>query len=183
MSPLHQLESWLLQAPATDRPCLYRANDFRALFPELSAGAYRAVLHRAQHKGILERVCQGIYQYAGKPDTSGYILFHAAALLRAQHFNYISLETALSDAGVISQIPMGWITLVSTGRTATVACGRFGTIEFLHTQQPLAALQDRVAYDAACHMFRANTDLARQDMARFNRHATADLIVPPENAP
>ena len=31
-------------------------------------------------------------------------------------FNYISLETALSDEGVISQIPINRITIMSTGR-------------------------------------------------------------------
>ena len=39
----------------------------------------------------------------------GLVLFHAAARLRAGGFNYISQETALSDAGVISQVPINWI--------------------------------------------------------------------------
>lgn len=178
MQPLHQLERWLLQTQAQQRSSLYQANDFRALFPDMNAGAYRALLHRAQRKGLLERVCQGIYQYAGAPDNSGCILFHAAALLRARHFNYISLETALSDAGVISQVPMGWITLVSTGRTATVECGDFGMIEFLHSQRSLTDLQGRVSYDPRCRLFRADNALARHDMYRFKRHATANLMAP-----
>jgi len=54
---------------------------------------------------------------------AGLVLFHTGARLRASGFNYISLETILSDAGVISQIPMNWITLMSSGRTTTVSCG------------------------------------------------------------
>jgi len=38
--------------------------------------------------------------------------------LRAQHFNYISLKIVLSEAGLISKIPIASITLVSAGRSA-----------------------------------------------------------------
>lgn len=42
--------------------------------------------------------------------------------------NYISLESALSDAGVISQIPINRVTLMSSGRTATISCGQLGSL-------------------------------------------------------
>lgn len=126
--------------------------------------------------GLLERICQGIYQYSDSPDTSGLVLFHAAALLRARHFNYISLETVLSDSGVISQIPTGWITLVSTGRSAVVGCGRFGAVEFVHTERPMASIIGHLTYDTQRDLFRANVELAIADMARFGRRGTADLI-------
>lgn len=177
MQPLQRLEQWLRNQAreSGDNARLYTAVTFRPLLPDLSAGAYRAVIRRAEQRGLLERVCQGVYQYTGNPDQSGLILFHAAALLRAQHFSYISLETALSDAGVISQVPMAWITLVSTGRTATLNCGRFGTIEFVHTERPMAQIEDELTYDSRCHLFRASTALAMADMRRFNR-PTLDLV-------
>lgn len=180
MKPLHQLEHWLLRPEARQNTGLYHVSDFRSLFPGMSPNAYRAVIHRAERRGLLERVCQGVYQFTGAPDASGRILFHAAALMRARHFNYISLETVLSDAGVISQVPMGWITLVSTGRTATVSCGRYGTIEFIHTERSMADIAGQLTYDHDCHLFRASVDLAVDDMRRFNRKATADLILPQE---
>lgn len=176
MQPMQQLEDWLRSNQARNKPALFRTNDFRAMFPEMGYGAYRALIHRAQQRGILERVCKGIYQYTGAPDTSGLVLFHAAALLRADQFNYISLETVLSDAGVISQVPMAWITLVSTGRTTVVDCGRFGHIEFVHTQRPMAAITNQLYYDPDCRLFRATTELALADVQRFHRHNTADLV-------
>src|SRR5699024_2203028 len=175
MQPLRQLENWLRQEQVENHGNLYPAGDFRSLYPGSSDGAYRALIHPAERRGLLERVCQGLYQYVGARDTSGRILFHAAALLRVRHFNYISVESALSEAGVISQVPMGWITLVSTGRTASVDCGRFGTIEFLHSARPMSAVREQLTYDAACHLFRASNELATNDMHRFHR-TTIDLL-------
>jgi hypothetical protein len=125
-------------------------------------------------------VCQGIYQYAGAPDNSGLILFHAAALLRAQHFNYISLETVLSEAGLISQIPIAWITLVSTGRSAMIDCRRFGTIEFVHTERAMSQVIDELGYDSHRHLYRASPELALADMRRFNR-STIDMVLESED--
>ncbi len=175
MQPIQRLEQWLLTPHSPEAGRLYTTMTFRALFPDLSPGAYRAVIHRAEKRGLLERVCQGIYQYPGTPDDTGLILFHAAALLRARHFNYISLETVLSDSGLISQVPMAWITVVSTGRSAQISCGRFGTIEFVHTERPMSAISDELSYDSACHLFRASVRLALSDMRRFNR-PTIDLV-------
>lgn len=175
MQPMQQLENWLRTYAANTPGQLYPAHAFRSLFPGMSSGAYRAVLHRAQRRGILERVCQGIYQYAGNPNTSGLILFHAAALLRAQHFNYISLETVLSEAGMISQVPLAWVTIVSTGRTAQVDCGQYGTIEFVHTERPMSEVVDQLHYAPERHLYMASPELALADMHRFHR-PTLDLV-------
>lgn len=175
MQPLQRLERWLTTSHRESGGQLYTAAAFRSLVPELSQGAYRALLHRAERRGLLERVCQGIYQYAGAPDQSGHILFHAAALLRARNFNYISLETVLSEAGIISQMPMSWITIVSTGRSASVSCGRYGTIEFIHTERRMSDVIDQLQYDPDRHLYRANNDLALDDMRRFKR-PTLDLV-------
>lgn len=180
MQPIQRLERWLLAAHSTGVGCLYSTATFRSLFPDLSQGAYRAVIHRAEKRGLLERVCQGIYQYAGAPDKSGLILFHAAALLRARHFNYISLETILSEAGLISQIPIAWVTVVSTGRSAEISCGRFGTIEFVHTERPMSRVIDELSYDSSRHLFRASQKLALADMRRFNR-PTINLVREPDD--
>ena len=48
---------------------------------------------------------------------SDLVLYHAAARLRADALCYLSLESVLSDAGVISQIPINWITLMTSGRS------------------------------------------------------------------
>ncbi|MCW1935234.1 hypothetical protein OMD46_01005 [Pseudomonas sp. MDMC_285] len=107
-----------LSSLATPERYLFTPSDMRALVPDISAEAYRALLSRAARDGKLERICRGLYFYRPAKPTTGLLLFHAAARLRAHEFNYISLETALSDAGIISQIPMNWITLMSSGRSS-----------------------------------------------------------------
>jgi hypothetical protein len=104
----------------------------------------------------------------------GLVLFHAAARLRADTFNYISLETALSDAGVISQIPINWVALMSSGRSSTIRCGAWGTIEFVHTCKGPDDVASQLHYDARCHLWRASVGLAVQDMRATRRNM--DLI-------
>src|SRR3989339_318468 len=173
MQPITQLNQWLSQH-ASDKHYLFRLQDFRALFQSLTDSAFKTLLSRAVRSGLLERVCRGLYRYKNTAPADGLLLFHAAALLRANELNYISLETALSDAGVISQIPMNWITLMSSGRTNTIACGSFGTIEFIHTNQTPENLLHDLHYDPNCGLWRANVKLALRDMKATHRNT--DLI-------
>ena len=133
MQPSKKLEMWLRQHTSKDN-YLIRFRDLRALFPELTDGAYKTLLSRATKTGILTRVARGVYMREGL-NFSGLTLFHIAAFMRASCFNYISLETALSDTGVISQIPFSWITIMSSGRSNKIDCGKYGTIEFVHTSK------------------------------------------------
>jgi hypothetical protein len=100
--------------------------------------------------------------------------FHIAALLRSDEFNYISLETALSDAGVISQIPINWISIMSSDRSNIISCGELGTIEFVHTEQKPSQLVDQLSYDESCKLWRASIPLALRDMKAARRNC--DLI-------
>ena len=154
--------------------CLFTLSDLRGILPEPSTGAFKTMLSRAEKKGVLKRVCRGLYFYPQPDYEQGLMLFHAAARLRAGEFNYISLETALSDAGVISQAPMNWITLMSSGRRNTIRCGEWGTIEFVHTCRKPAELRDNLTYDARCRMWRASVSLAMRDMRLTRR--TMDLV-------
>ena len=170
-------------ASLADAPqCVFAAQDLRALLPALSDNAFKTLLSRAaQADGAgarLQRVCRGVYVYTlVKPAAgSGLLLFHVAALLRANGFNYISLETALSAQGIISQVPMNWISIMSSGRSSVVPCGRWGTIEFVHTRQQPDALADQLHYDTACRLWRASPALALRDMRATRR--SMDLVDP-----
>lgn len=163
-----------LSSLATPERYLFTPSDMRALVPDISAEAYRALLSRAARDGKLERICRGLYLYRPAKPTTGLLLFHAAARLRSHEFNYISLETALSDAGIISQIPMNWISLMSSGRSSLIKCGSWGTIEFVHTAQKAEALSGQLDYDSKCRMWRARPALAIRDMKAAKRNL--DLI-------
>lgn len=163
LQPIKYL-SHILNTLASDEHYLFLLSDLRALLPQLSDGAFKTLLSRASKSGLLLRVCRGVYLYPAVAYPKGLLLYHVAALLRASDFNYISLETALSDVGVISQIPFNWITVMSSGRSSKVKCGSFGTIEFIHTSKQAGSLVDKLVYDERCHLWRANVALALHDM-------------------
>jgi predicted transcriptional regulator of viral defense system len=173
MQPTKYLGQWLLQN-ASDKHYLFTLHDLRALCYELSDSAFKTLLSRAARSELLVRVCRGLYLYKKALPTDGLLLFHAAALLRANEFNYISLETVLSDIGVISQIPMNWITIMSSGRSSTISCSNFGIIEFVHTNQKPTDLINHLTYDHHCGMWRASIALALRDMKATHRNC--DLI-------
>jgi len=153
---------------------LFTFNDLRSLLPLVSEASFKTLLSRAVKAGYLERVCRGLYIYPAAQPHDGLILFHAAVRLRADDFNYISLETVLSDIGAISQIPINRIFIMSSGRSNTIECGNWGTIEFIHINRKPSDLQNDLIYDARCGLWRASVTLALKDM-RVTRHSL-DLI-------
>lgn len=173
LQPLERLYLGL-DALATPERYLFTPADMRVLVGDIGDAAYRALLSRAAKGRRLERVCRGLYMYHPAKPVLGLVLFHAAARLRVDEFNYISLETALSDRGVISQIPMNWITLLSSGRTHIIDCGRWGKIEFVHTSQSATDVAPQLTYDAKCRLWRASVSQAVRDMRRHQRNL--DLI-------
>ncbi len=173
MQPGKQLAKTLGKLADKDH-FLFSPDDLSGLYPELSSQAFHALIGRSAKNDILQRVCRGIYLYPVKGYPSGLLLYRVAARLRAHEFNYISLESALSDSGIISQIPLSWITLMSSGRSHTVDCGKWGHIEFIHTKKTVAQLVPDLSYDKKCGLWRASVNLALQDM-KFTRRNT-DLI-------
>jgi len=153
---------------------LFTLDDLRGALPELSPGALKTLLSRCRKNGLLQRVCRGLYLYPATDYPRGLMLFHAAARLRAGAFNYLSLETVLSDAGVISQIPLNWITLMSSGRGNVIRCQPWGTIEFVHTEKKPHILAEQLTYDPRCRLWRASVALALQDMKDTRRDT--DLV-------
>jgi predicted transcriptional regulator of viral defense system len=173
MQPIKLLHNWI-EKNANNEHYLFTLQDLRALFPDLSNVAFKTLLSRSDDAGYLMRVCRGIYICIKAVPPSGLLLFHIAALLRANEFNYISFETVLSDVGIISQIPMNWITIMSSGRSNKISCGAFGTIEFIHTKKQPTDIIDQLTYDRNCRMWRASAALAIKDMKATHRNC--DLI-------
>ncbi len=173
MQPIRQMAE-TLESLADEEHYLFALRDLSAAVPGKSPTAMKAMVGRAEKSGLLKRVCKGLYLYPRVDYPRGLVLFHAAARLRAGEFNYISLETALSDAGVISQVPMNWITLMSTGRSYVFNCGTWGRIEFIHTKRTPNSLASQVSYDQRCRLWRASVQLALTDMVLARR--STDLV-------
>ena len=142
MGPMKILATTLREI-ADRNHCVFSSSDLMAalsvenskLKHSEASAKLAVILSRAVKAGLLRRICRGIYYYPVHGYRVENILFHAAARLRAGEFNYLSLETVLSEAGVISQIPMNSITLMSSGRSHVVECRDYGRIEFVHTEQ------------------------------------------------
>lgn len=174
MQPV-KLLARVLSEMADSEHYLFTLDDLQGVLPDQSRGAFKAMVSRAERDGLLRRVCRGLYLYPQiTAPGGGLLLYHAAARLRASHFNYISLESALSDAGIISQIPMNWVTLMSSGRSSVVQCGDFGHIEFVHTKKQISEIADQLTYDIGCRLWRASVILAFKDMKATRRNM--DLI-------
>ena len=169
MQPIKQL-SHVLAELADAEHYLFSVHDLSAALVGQTPSAWKALLGRAEKNGLLRRVCRGLYLYPTVDYPAGLVLYHAASRLRAHDFNYISLESVLSDAGVISQIPMNWITIMSSGRTYTFDCGNFGHIEFIHTKKSSVRVESQIRYDARCRLWRASFALALQDMVQTRRN-------------
>jgi len=173
MQPIKILLTWL-EKNANDQRYLFVAQDLRQLFPTISDGAFRAFMSRAVKAGYIDRICRNLYAYKPSKHSHGLLLFHVASYLRSNEFNYISLETALSDAGVISQIPINYISIITSGCSNKIDCGKFGSIEFTHTEQKPTDIMNELVYDADCRLWRATVPRALKDMKRVRRNI--DLI-------
>ena len=152
---------------------IFSMADLSSLFPLMSRSALIQLLSRAVKTGVISKVCRGIF-INPKTASTGLELYHAAAKFRPSFFNYISLETALSDEGIISQMPINRITIMTNGRKNEIFCGNYGTIEFIHTKKQLKDIRDRVRYDHRCGMWRADVGLALDDLKAVGRNL--DLV-------
>ena len=166
MQPLRQLEATLRSLVDRER-CVFAPSDLAGAVP--GCGQLAVLLSRAAKVGLLRRVCRGIYLYPVREYAAEHLLFHAAARLRAGEFNFLSLETVLSDAGVISQVPFNWISVMTSGRSHVVDCGDFGHIEFVHTVQRPDEVRGELTYDPERHLWRASVQQALRDMRATRR--------------
>ena len=163
-----------LERLASAEAYLFSTGDLKALLPDLSPDAFRALISRATRAGVLERLCRDIYIYSYPGRPRGFELYHAAARLRAGSLTYISLESALSDLGIISQVPVATITLMTTGRSNRISCGRYGVIELVHTAQPPNSFMHELTYDESCRLWRASPARALRDLRATGR--SLDLV-------
>jgi hypothetical protein len=173
MQPSRQLLDTISQL-ATSQACLFTPSDLRSILPGLSDIAFKTLMSRVACEGYLSRLCRGLYLFEKANPDRGLVLPHAVSKLRPLGFNYLSLETVLSDAGVISQIPINRIMVMSSGRSGVIDCGRWGSIEFVKTRQRPEELTRNMEYDPIMRLWRANVAQALRDMR--TTHRNLDLI-------
>ena len=113
---------------------VFALSDLRNLFPHQSDKTLSESLRRLVRNGLLERATNGVFVNPLSSHSRVDLLEEVACAIRNGEYNYISLECALSEWGVISQIPQAYLTVMTTGRKGVFETP-YGTVEFTHTQR------------------------------------------------
>lgn len=146
---------------------VFHFNDLKNMFSDESERTLKASLKRLVDTNILTRATQGVYVYNRAPKDS-FILEHLAKTIRRGEYNYISLESALSQYGVISQIPMDRLTVMTTGRGGEFKTP-WGVIELTHTQRSVSDILNSTIETKSPIKF-AKKETALRDLQRVGRN-------------
>lgn len=117
---------------------VFTAGDLAKVFQE-TGQTLQATLARLVRANIIARAARGVYVYGLDATPRPHLLERLAVALRRGHYNYVSLESALSEHGAISQVPMDRLTLMTTGRSGEYRTP-WGVIEFTHTKRGIDQL-------------------------------------------
>ncbi len=113
---------------------VYTKSNLRRLFFDDTTEAFKQSLPRLIKMGILERPCRGVYIFSLSRNRGDYTVEYIAISLRRGEYNYISLESALSEYGVISRSSVDRLSVMTTGRKGIFKTP-YGVIEFTHTKR------------------------------------------------
>lgn len=119
--------------------------------------------------GRLRRVCRGVYESTLTPADPAGAIYLVINKKRPNVLNYISLESQLSATGDISQQLLDRVTVMTKGRSGAFVTP-YGTVELTHTKRPVAKIMPNLVFDATIHMYRANRQQARADLAACGRN-------------
>jgi predicted transcriptional regulator of viral defense system len=148
---------------------VFTKHDLAMMFSEDNLKALEEGLNRLVKAGILGRACKGIYVNAQARSVDSYLIEHIAKTLRRGEYNYISLESALSEYGLISQIPIHHLTVMTTGRSGIYKT-LYGVIEFTHTKRPVASILSSMHKVEKRPLRIATKETAIRDLKRVGRN-------------
>jgi len=112
---------------------IFTLRDISKLFPDDKPKTLQASVNRFVKDGILKRAAKGVYVFGYARNTT-YVIERVAIHLRRGEYSYVSLESALSEYGAISQIPVDRLTIMTSGRKGEHKTP-YGVIEFTHTDK------------------------------------------------
>lgn len=151
------------------RKFVFLYHDIKKLFPNESRSAFNASLARLVKDGLIIHVATGVYLNPNAKSTDVHVIEHIAKALRRGFYNYISLESMLSEYGVISQIPVSRLTVMTTGRRGLYHTP-YGTIEFTHTKRAIPEILKSIIRDEQRPLRLATKMTAIRDLKRVGRN-------------
>ncbi|NMP26018.1 hypothetical protein GW590_03910 [Rahnella sp. SAP-1] len=146
---------------------VFHLRDLEKIFSYESPRALKASIKRLVDSKILTRAVQGVYVYEHAAKDS-YILEHILKTMRRGEYNYTSLESALSQYGVISQVPIGRLTAMTTGRSGEYKTP-WGVIELTHTARSVGDILTGTIQTNSPIKF-AKKQTAARDLMRVGRN-------------
>ncbi|MEC4272612.1 hypothetical protein VJ923_05505 [Adlercreutzia sp. R25] len=150
----------------------FRTTDLALVFAE-GGTKLRSTISRLVKAGSLWHIARDLYWYASAGASDIPAIEELAVALRPGEMNFIGMESAASLWSVISQIPVGRLTVVTTGKEGEFNTP-FGVIEFVHTSRDWAYLLDHTV-DYPGHGLRlATKDHTVRGLLRSGR--SLDLI-------
>lgn len=154
---------------------LYSLHELALIFPDEEPQQLKNSLVRQCKAGNLLKVGGGLYAWPDAHSTPMYRLEHLINRLRPRELSYISLESALSMYGWISQIPLAVLTVMTTGRSYLQQTA-YGSIEWVHTEQSDTIILNATSWDPMRGCLIAKPFLAYRDIKRVSRNL--ELVTP-----
>lgn len=144
-------------------------HDMAKLFPQDNPKALDEGLNRLVRAGLIKRACRGVYVNDSAQCFDSYVIEHIAKALRRNTYSYVSLESALSEYGEISQILLDRLTVMTTGREGIYKT-LYGVIEFTHTKRSVINILDHIKTIPGRPLRIATKETAVRDLKRVGRN-------------
>ena len=142
---------------------------FRILFPQETDNSIKMSLRRHVKSGLLKKVTRGLYANERAHSALVDRLPALVPWLRPLEFNYVSKENRLSELGVISQMPLNYLAVMTSGSSHKFdTC--YGVVDFTHTERPIGFIMDHTELDPDRGLLVADKTLALKDLYRSGRN-------------
>lgn len=141
-------------------------------FPDTPDRTLIIALKRHCDSGLIVNICRGYYANPRARSFPSMPLYTLPTLLRSNEQFYLSLETALSDYGLISQMP-NRLVFMTTGRSQ-VFTTPYGIIEFVHSARKVSNFYTNCTLEKRFGFYIADPKKAIRDAKRTKR--STDLI-------
>jgi hypothetical protein len=148
----------------------FTPSSFSALMGGIERPYLKLMTKRLADQGVLVRAARGVYVNPHARSMPSDVRRGLLRFLRPREISYVSLETKLSEAGVISQITTV-LTCMTTGSPGWFETP-WGAIEFTHTDRSIRIGTDVIAQDDGT--LEATLRTAVRDLRRVGRNL--DLI-------
>ena len=149
---------------------VFTRRELAKLFPRDNPKTFAEGLRRLVRGGLLLRACRSVYVNPTAHSLDSRVIERIARALRPGAYNYVSLETLLSESGAISQIPLDRLTVMTTGRKGIYETP-YGVIEFTHTKRQAADILSGIRQVDGRPLRVATPAVAWRDLKRVGRNA------------